>query len=191
MNRLAFALILWTVFNGCKEKDTNDTEAEYFPASAYIKSQVAHIDTSLFSIIKIVQRDTVADTTYLKREDFKKEAADFLALPDLASKKLKDDYEETKQFDEALQKITFMYVPKDNSRQEIQKEVIIVKPDPNIDKVETIFIDWMQEIDDGTMQKIMTWEANKLFRTITIIQKKGQPDKTERVEVRWQDPSAE
>ena len=181
---------IFIVLFGCKEKEAVTTDADYFPVTAYIKSQVAHVDTSLFTIKKIVQRDSLSDTIYLKREDFKKEAADFLSLPDISSKKLKENYDETKQYDEALHKITFIYFPKEKD-QEIQQELIIVKPDPNIDKVETIFIDWLQTTDDGLIQKKMTWQANKYFRTITMTQKKGQQDKKEMTEVYWNDPSAE
>ncbi|HVG40836.1 MAG TPA: hypothetical protein VM888_04415 [Chitinophagaceae bacterium] len=188
MKRLVVVYLL-LVLIGCKEKEAAPSDTDYFPAAAYIKSQIAHVDTSVFPIIKIVTRDSVQDTIYIKREQFKNEAKDFLALPDITSKKLKKQYKETKQYDEALQKITFAYHP--TEEEEIQQQVVIVKPDPNIDKVETIFIDWMKNIDNASVQKKMTWQANRYFRIITITQKKGQPDKLEKVEVRWIDPSAE
>src|SRR6476620_8335443 len=139
MNKLAIVMFAMAFLIGCKQKEEKKTDADYFPATSYINSQIAHVDTSVFSIIKIVERDSLFDTVYLKREDFKKEAADFLALPDISSEKLRTKYSESKQFDEALQKITFAYTPLDNE-QPIQQEVVVVKPDPNIDKVETIFI---------------------------------------------------
>jgi hypothetical protein len=190
MKQFVALLAIIIVLHSCKEKEAANSDSDYFPATAYIKSQIAHIDTSLFTIKKVVQHDTLSDTIYLKREEFKKEAGDFLALPDISSKKLKKNYNETKQYDEELHKITFIYFPKEKD-QEIQQEIIIVKPDPNIDKVETIFVDWLQTTDDGIVQMKMTWQANKYFRTITITQKKGQQDKTEKTEVYWNDPSAE
>jgi hypothetical protein len=190
MNKLVAALMIPVIFLSCKQKEEKQKDTDYFPATAYINSQIAHVDSSVFSIIKIVQRDSTFDTTYLKREDFKKEAADFLALPDISSKKLRDKYNESKQFDEALQKITFAYTPVDEDQQ-IQQEVVVVKPNPNIDQVETIFVDWFTANDDSTVQKKLTWQANRYFRTITMTQKKGQPEKIQRVEVRWTDPSAE
>ncbi|MEO6071530.1 MAG: hypothetical protein ABIN57_09515 [Chitinophagaceae bacterium] len=190
MNKGAGLLFFVTIFFGCKQKEEPSKDTDYFPATAYIHSQIAHVDTSVFSIIKIVQLDSTFDTTYIKREDFKKEAADFLTLPDISSKKLRTKYEESKQFDEALQKITFAYTSKEED-QLIQQEVVVVKPDPNIDKVEMIFIDWLQADGDSTVQKKLTWQANKYFRKITMTQKKGQPEKVERIEVHWTDPSAE
>ena len=190
MNKLAVVLPAMAFLIGCKQKEEKKTDADYFPATSYINSQIAYVDTSVFPIMKIVQRDTLFDTVFIKREDFKKEAADFLALPDISSEKLRTKYSESKQFDEALQRITFAYSPLDED-QPIQQEVVVVKPDPNIDKVETIFIDWFQANDDSTVQKKMTWQANKYFRIITLTQKKGQPERKERTEVHWTDPSAE
>ena len=156
----------------------------------FLKAVLKTKTSSVFSIIKIVPRDSTFDTTYLKREDFKKEAAAFLALPDISSKKLRAKYNESKQFDEALQKITFAYTSLD-ADQPIQQEIILVKPNPNIDQVETIFVDWFTANDDSTVQKKLTWQANRYFKTITMTQKKGQPEKIEKAEVRWIDPSAE
>ena len=190
MNKLALAFLGLIFFIGCKQKEEQKTDADYFPTTAFIRDQIAHVDTSVFSIIKIVEHDSLPDSIYLKREDFKKEAADFLALPDISSKGLRKEYSESKQFDEALQKITFAYTAQ-NPDAPIQQEIVVVKPDPNIDKVETIFIDWFQANDDSTVQKKLTWQANKYFRKITMTQKKGQPEKIEKVEVHWTDPSAE
>jgi hypothetical protein len=180
------------IFYSCKNKDKEETaEAGFFPALSYIKGQVAHVDSSVFSIIKIIKRGDVSDTIYLKREEFKVAAYDFLSLPDITSGKLRKRYEETKLYDESLQKVSFTYLPKEKD-QEIQQQVVIVKPDAqNNGRIETIFIDWLLNKEDSTVQKKLTWQANKYFRVITIVQKEGSPEKIETVEVKWDDPSAE
>src|SRR5215213_5126645 len=104
--------LIFTVFLLCckSKKEKEEENPSFFPALSFIKSQVAQVDTSIYRIIKIVQKDsTVADTTYLKREEFRKEAKDFLLLPDISSDKLKNDYTESKWYDENLQQVVLNY----------------------------------------------------------------------------------
>ena len=51
----------------CKNKNA-DENIVFFPALSYIKSQVAHVDTSFYTIMRIVKTDSTADTAYLKRD---------------------------------------------------------------------------------------------------------------------------
>src|ERR1043166_9497879 len=88
------------IFVGCKQKEKTEKE-KFYPILSIIKSQVAHIDTSLYSIRRIEYIDSShSDTTYIKREDFKAAAHDFLSVPDIADPKYADRYTEDKQFDE-------------------------------------------------------------------------------------------
>ena len=69
----------------CKSKK-EEVKETFFPVLSFIKSQVAHVDTSLYPIIKLTFIDsTRTDTEYIKREDFRSLAKDFLELPDLTS----------------------------------------------------------------------------------------------------------
>ena len=66
----------------CKQKK-NDV----FPAIDFIKGQIANVDTSVYRILKLVpMTDSTYDTTYVKREDFKRLAKDFLETPDISKK---------------------------------------------------------------------------------------------------------
>src|SRR5215510_1697352 len=93
---LPFSVILFVVsFSGCKSKDEQKKEA-FFPILSFIKSQVAHVDTSLYQITRLTSVDSTWDTVYIKREDFRAYAQDFLELPDLADKEFANKYEESK-----------------------------------------------------------------------------------------------
>ena len=116
----------------CKNKKTDEEKENqaFFPVLSFIKSQVAHVDTSVFRIIKIVQKDSTSDTIYLKREEFREAAKDFLIMPDIASDELKDDYTETKLFVQDLKQVALSYMPKEPNK-EISRQEVMIKPDAN------------------------------------------------------------
>jgi hypothetical protein len=175
----------------CKSKKKNTDENDsFFPVVSFIKSQVAHVDTSIYRITKIVQRDNTTDTSYLKREEFKEAAKDFLSVPDISSNKYEDDYEETKLYDKDLDRVVLNYMPK-KADNEITREEVMIKPGPDGDKVNSIFINQTITDNDSTVQKVLFWEVDKRFRTVTIIQKPNLPEKKETIEVVWNDYSSQ
>lgn len=187
MNKAVSILVIFMAFMaGCgnKEEGSKD-DSGFFPALSYIQSQVAHIDTSLYSIIQVTKKDSVSDTVFIRREDFKKAAEDFLSIPDITAKKWKKKYEETKMYDDALERVIITYTPKDKEV-EIQREDIIITPSQQgNDQVETIFIDQLLNNDDSTVEKKMTWNVNGRFQVISITQKKGSPEQVKTREVSW------
>ena len=170
----------------CKNKKTDEEKEnqKFFPALSFIKSQVAHVDTSVFRIIKIVQKDSISDTTYLKREEFREAAKDFLTIPDITSDELKDEYTETKLFVPDLEQVALNYMPKKPDK-EISRQEVMIKPDANGDKVQSIFINRITDSKDGSIQKILFWEVDKQFKIVTLIQSPGKPEKKETVKVIW------
>ena len=128
MNKwLTFALAILIIVASCKNKAaTENEEEEFFPALSFIKSQVANVDTSLYSITKIVKKDGVADTTYIKREAFKDEAKDFLSIPDISSDKLKEAYTQSRVYDAVLERVVLNYSPKVKGKEILQQDITIV-----------------------------------------------------------------
>src|SRR5690606_41335643 len=91
---LSIAACLFIMAVSCKQKQTEEKE-DFFPVLSFLKSQVADIDTSLYSIRKYVIIDSLdADTIYVPREKFRDIATDFLTIPDLSEPKYKDRYQE-------------------------------------------------------------------------------------------------
>ena len=142
------------------------------------------MDTSIFRIIKIVQKDSTSDTTYLKREEFREAAKDFLIIPDIASDELKDEYTETKLFVQDLEQVALSYMPKEPNK-EISRQEVMIKPDADGDKVQSIFINRTTESKGASVQKILFWEVDKQFKIVTLTQSPGQPEKKETVKVIW------
>ena len=124
-----FATLIVVLFAfSCKEKDDRE---KFFPVLSFIQSQVADIDTSLYSIRKLVYVDSLrTDTFFIHRENFRKEAKDFLAIPDISASKYRDKYTEEKIFDETLNRVLITYTPVKPEKEEIQRQEVLIKPDP-------------------------------------------------------------
>lgn len=171
----------------CKQKEKADGDDDKFiSVNSYLKAQVAEMDSSLATIMAIRKLDTVStDTTYLKREDFKIYANEFLQLPDISSSKLKDDYSATNMYDDLLNAYVFTYTTTDQ-KNEIKKEDVIVDPtEAGESNIRAINIDKWQTHGDSTVHKNMLWETGKRFLIITKVAKPSQPERISTVEVKW------
>jgi hypothetical protein len=178
-------LISITFLFSCKSKEEKKEEG-FFPVLSFIKSEVAHIDTSLFQIIKLVSRDSTWDTIYIKREEFRANASDFLGIPDLTDKAYADKYEESKFFDASLNRAIMTYTPKDKNA-EIQREEVTIEPGQGeADKVKNIIVDKLVVTKDSSVTKRMLWNVGESFQVTSIIQKSGQEDATQTIKVTWQ-----
>lgn len=190
MKNLFYFLLSTFIILSCKNKKANneehDTEPSFFPVASFIKSQVAHVDSSVYRIIKIARKDSTADTTYLKREEFREAAKDFLSIPDISSDRLKEEYTETKLFDEDLKQVVLNYMPKEPDK-EITRQEVMIQPSNEGDRVKSIFIDRINSNEDSSVHKILFWQVDKRFRTVTITQAPNKPEKKETIEVIWND----
>ncbi|HEY1872687.1 MAG TPA: hypothetical protein VGG71_16615 [Chitinophagaceae bacterium] len=167
---------------GCHPKKKNDV----FPALDFIKSQIADVDTSVYPIIKLDRiTDSTYDTTFVKRDDFKKLASDFLETPDI-SKTLNGKYTEERMLNNDLGQVVFIATPSDADLELRRQEVRII-PNPPNDKVKSIYIEKFKANDDSSVMKRMTWYTNKKFQIVTITQRKNQEEKTSVMEVVWND----
>lgn len=183
MNKWFVLLFIPALFS-CKDEAKEESKEPFFPVRSYLQSQVAHIDSSVYRIIKITTLNGGKDTAFLKREDFKTAAKDFLDIPDIAAKKWKDDYTETQIYDEEMQTAVLNYMPVDNGG-EIRRQDVFITPDQNGDKVKTIFIERFLEEGDIPVRKLLTWEVDRRFKIVTIRSQDTKNEKIETVEVVW------
>jgi len=189
MDRMLFILVTILLLSGCKNKKNEDEkEASFFPVVSFIKGQVKNIDTSLYRIVKVETIDTTKQTSYIKREDFRKYAKDFLELPDIASSKWKDDYQETKMFDDALNQVILSYTTS-NEDAPVRREDVMLNPtnESGNSEVKNIIINTLEQGKDSSIERNMVWYAGKRFTIITKIQKANQPEKIKKLEVIWND----
>lgn len=183
--KFLISLILWFPFIACKQKEKGSQE-KFFPVLSFIQSQVADIDTSLYSIRKLVFRDSLrTDTIYIPREQFREAAKDFLSIPDLSSSKYQDRYTEEKQFDETMNRVVLIYTPLKPEKEEIQRQEVLIKPDPSGDKITNIIINQVINNKDSSVQKRLLWKVDESFQIVNIKQLKGQPETTSTVKIVW------
>ncbi len=188
MNRVLFFFLFAISLSGCKNKKQKpDVPAEsFFPVNGYLKGQIAKMDTSLSTFLKIESADGHSDTTPIKNSEVKFYAKDFLNLPDIASKDLKDDYEVAKLYDEDLNAFAFTFTTKENHP--VRSEHVVVDPEPNAEgknDIQSIFVDLWQNKGDSVIRKNIFWEAGKSFQITTTTDAPGKAEKIKKIKVIW------
>lgn len=186
---ICFFSALFLLSFACKQKKSNSGQNQkesFFPVLSFLKSQVAHVDTSLYPIKKIVFTDSIhSDTIFVPREQFRSLAKDFLDIPDLTDKKYKTRYTEEKLFDETLNRVIISYKPQNPDKEELQKQEVLIAPGSSGDKVNSIIIDRVINNKDSFLQKSMLWQVDKSFQVTTTAQKPGQPEITTIMKITW------
>jgi hypothetical protein len=179
----------------CKEKKKEEPQAakeEFFPAISFIKNQVAHVDTSLYTIRVITAIDSVReDTAYIRREQFKGIARDFLSLPDISKAEYNGRYTESESYDETINRLQLLYTPVKEDEEIIKSQQISIKPDPSGDKVSSIYITTGISTRDSLVEKKMLWMIDQSFQVTTIRQLVGQPEVTSTIKVVWNESDPE
>ena len=183
---LIFLSAILLLPSACKQKKIENNE-KFFPVLSFIRSQVVSVDTSLYSIKKIVYTDSLhSDTEYIKREAFRVLAKDFLDIPDIADKKNSSRFVEERSFDETLNRVILSYKPIDPDKEELQKQEVLITPDAAAgDKVTSIIIEKVISDSNGFLQKNMLWQVDQSFLVTTIRQKPGQPETITTLKVTW------
>jgi len=191
MKKIIGLLVIFSVLQACrsgKKNENQDSKNNVTPVLSFIQSQVSQIDTSLFAIQKIEILDSLhSDTIDVSRNDFRSLAKDFLSIADISSKKYKDEYEETKNYDQDLQLISFLTLPKAAPSSDIQKQEVIIKPDYEGGKIQTIYIDRGWSNKDSSVIKKMIWQVDEYFQVLTLKQLPGQAETSHILKVTWKD----
>jgi hypothetical protein len=170
----------------CKQKKEEEAKS-FISVLSLIEKQVAHVDTSLYAITKVVYTDSLhSDTAYIPREEFRFVAKEFLDIPDLSAKKVARLYKEETRYDELLNRVIITYTPINPGEVEIKKQELQVTP--NIatgDKVNNVLISRVINNRDGFLKKDMLWQMDKSFQIITTTQQPGQPEIITTTKVTW------
>ena len=180
------------VTTACKQKKKENVK-HFISVLSLIKKQVAHVDTSLYAIMKVVYKDSLhSDTTYIPREKFAEIAREFLDIPDLANEKVAARYKEDPvTHDEMLNRVIITYLPLNPEKEEVKRQEILATPIPGEDaKVNNIII--IREINnrDSFVQKKMLWQMDKSFQVVTTSQQPGKPEIIITTRVSWnEDPN--
>jgi hypothetical protein len=185
-------LLAFACNQGKKDGEEKKKEA-FFPVLPFIQSQVAHIDTSLYSILKIVYVDSShSDTTYIHREQFRELAKDFLEIPDFTKKEFRKRFTEEMIYDETMNRAILMYKPVNPDKEEFKKQEVLIEPNSGQgDKVTSIILQKVISNRDGYLEKNMLWQVDQYFQVTTITQKPGQPENITIMKVTWNESNEE
>ena len=186
-----FILFVVSYLPACKNQPENKDDKHYISVRSIIEKQVAHIDTSLYSIVKITDYDSLhSDTSYIPREEFRNAAKDFLEIPDLSDTKIANRYKEENRYDSLIRKVIITYSPLNPKEEEIQKQELLVSPDIMVDssnKVTNIIVDRVKKTRDGFWGQQMLWITDKSFLITTTTQKPGETERIVTTRVIWND----
>ncbi len=151
------------------------------------------VDTSLFSIMKIVSSDSAhRDTTHIKREDFEAAAKDFLSIPDLHDEKIAAGYQEESQYDSTYNRAIFTYTPLHPDNELVKQQQVITQPGALEGKtVKNIYITKLISNRDSFMRQNLLWQMDRSFSVTTILQKPGQPETITTTKVIWNNDLSE
>jgi hypothetical protein len=189
--KISIALLMPLLFiAACKstEKKDDNENLKVTPVLSFIQGQVAQIDTSLFAMKRIEILDSLhSDTIDISRNEFRAQAKDFLDIPDISLEKYKGQYEESQNYDQDLNLISFLTLPKTQSLTDIQKQEVIIKPDSEGGKIKTIYIDREITNKDSSVTKKMIWQVDEYFQVLTIKQLPGKPETSHILKVTWKD----
>lgn len=186
MKYCIIVLVCFPIFIACKNKK-KEPEKKYVSILSLIKSQVAHVDTSLYPIIRLDVEDSLhTDTSYIPREQFAGLAKDFLTIPDLADKKTAERFKEEVIYDEGYNRASVIYTPLDPQKEEVQLLQLMADPNsPEKNNVKSIIIKRGFANRDSSVNKNLLWQMDQSFQVVTISQKPGQPETTSIMKVIW------
>lgn len=189
MNRLFTVLFGMVFLVGCagkKEKKPDVPAANFFPVPSYVRGELKKLDTSLATFLKIETVNGVADTTPIKNSEARAYAADFLALPDISSSDLKNDYEVSHLYDEIQEAFVFNFTTRE--KHPLREENVTVDPQPDAagkNEIKSIYAKLEQDSSGTPVTKILLWTAGKSFYTTTIAQAPGGAEQIRKVQIVW------
>ena len=183
-------LLLFIALTACQSTPAK----KYISIPSLIQEQVAHVDTSLYAITKYVYRGTdtlPSDTIYIPREEFKKVAAEFLAILDLSIPSNARRFNEENRYDPLLERVILTYTPIKPNEEDWQKQEVLVKPDPATgDKVTTIIASKVQNNRNGLVQEELLWLFDRSFQVTQTTQVPGKEPVITTYKVIWNDHSS-
>lgn len=179
LNLLILAICTCMAIWSCKEKTAKapaetpatdsatspDKEISYLPVVDLIREDIRRVDS--FSAGILYKKETTRkDSSYIKPDEFKKMAEQFL-LPELDSSKFQQLFGHESFMDETTEMINFIYPAKDTSTA-LRKVVVYIRPSLSVDKVNRIYME--KEFREGQdfVQQKLTWVIEKYFYILTI-----------------------
>lgn len=168
---------------GCRTKAKNKNKPQtYIDIAAYLKGQMAYLDTVPFALLRLTQKDSATfDSAFIAKADLQKVVNSFI-VPELEKKKFEESFAETSFGDATINTITITYNAID-SINPLQRIDVYVNPENN--QIRQVYLVRKYEKADSSFVQQLLWKHNKNCTIITSISLKNQPDKTITEKIIW------
>lgn len=180
-------LVSIIIFSACHPEQKPDTIAQkpsdttnIFAVTSFLKGQLNMIDTLPLTPLKIISENGKTDSTWMNREDIRRNAAPFLK-PVIDSANMASLYSEKAFLDQTINAYTFTYDAKVILPDSIKLIHWDVYMNPQNNNIERIYL--VKENGDTTTQ--LTWRFNKWYSIRTIISKPGNEAKIKEEKMIW------
>ena len=80
--------------------------------------------------------------------------------------------------------MVLIYTPLKPEKEEIQRQEVLIKPDPSGDKITNIIINQAIHTKDSSVEKRILWKLDKIFQVQPSRQLPGQPETSSTVKNR-------
>ncbi|MFM7672151.1 MAG: hypothetical protein ACKO6Q_06130 [Bacteroidota bacterium] len=182
--RFLFILPLLGLLSACSDAKP---KKKYISAPSLIEQQIRQVDTSLYAIKRFTTTDTLlTDTAFVHRDDFRKEVAAFLQIPDLSDPTRANAFSEETRFDELLNRAIIAYTAIDPEKEPFSSIELFIEPNPAAgDPVRTILATRRQGDRNGFEQEQLIWQMDKSCTRILTSRKPGSAEQIKTFKWSW------
>jgi hypothetical protein len=174
-------LFSWSII-ACKNKNQskppesgtvpNENESKsYLPIASFINEDIRNVDAFAAGILLRTKNGQKTDSLFIKPEEFKNLAREFLTS-DLDSAIFSNEFSEESIADQATQTINFIYTSA-NDKTILRKAIVYVTTSQSTDKVSRIYMEKENKSGDTTIKQKLTWKIKQYF-IITEIRQTSQ-----------------
>lgn len=150
--RILTTLLILASISAC---NSSSEEKTYFPITAFLKEEIARIDSLPIAIILTRENKGNLDTSIVDKKDFRTLAMSLIGI-DLQEKKYKKNYQELVLEDVQLGNITISYTT-ENTDLPIRKIELYI--DANSNKIKNIFAERQEKEGEQLLTKKILWTA--------------------------------
>lgn len=159
---------------------SDSAKQHIFPLTSFLKGQLIEIDTMPVTPLKIVIQNGRTDSSWLRREDIRKNAAPFLT-PRIDSASMTPFFAERAFLDQTINAFTFSYDPKTtlpDSLSIIHWDIYIKPETSSVSRVYIVKKEGSQHIQ-------LTWVVNKWYSIRTITEEPGKDPQVTEEKIVW------
>jgi hypothetical protein len=185
MIRFAVLLIACVSLFSCKSKKKENKDAP-FPVVSFLKGQVKELSKGGHVFTRIQVSNGKTDTSRITLQELGKYTSEFTGLPDISSKNKKDDYDQSNTYDDYMRKSILTYTALEPDDEVRMESVILGTNEKAEGTVETIIVSRLQEENDATVEKELTWHVGRRFQVVTKTSDEKKPEQISTVIITWE-----